>query len=465
MERARLIDRPSPAGSRPFGTAWLPELQMGIDLAAAGYDEREWTLEAAVAVWGYDDAGAPVSLRSDLSARTRLLVRRPAEPERFSGVVVLEPLHPDLDQALLWNALAPWILEQGHAWAGVTVYPHTAEQLRTSFAPERYADLDIPAAGVEFDLLGAAAVACADEEAAGAAADTILVGGMSATGSLCRVFHQDGFRERWTRRDGRPAVDAVLIGISSGGAPGAGYPPLSPGVAELPMSDPRRVVAGRGAAVAEVLSETESETHESMMRDDGDEPRDRYRLYQVAGTAHIEARPSILVNRHQAELAGVRRPAFETVEEVGDGRLDGVLRAVADALVAWVRADQAPPRAERFVFEGPELLARDADGNVTGGVRTPWIAVPTARYAPHSTAADSCEPPPEWMPFARPEMLARLVGARHPFPAEELLRRYGSRAGYLERYAEAVRASVASGLLREPDALELLREAPGRWRG
>jgi hypothetical protein len=69
------------------------------------------------------------------------------------------------------------------------------------------------------------------------------------------------------------------------------------------------------------------------------------------------------------------------------------------------------------------------------------------------------------MPFSRPEMLARLVGSMHPFSLAELRRRYGTRAAYLDRFAEAVRAEVAHGLLLETDAAELLREAPKRWRG
>lgn len=69
------------------------------------------------------------------------------------------------------------------------------------------------------------------------------------------------------------------------------------------------------------------------------------------------------------------------------------------------------------------------------------------------------------MPFGRPEMLARLVGSMHPFPLAELRTRYGTRAAYLDRFADAVRAEVENGLLLEADAVELLRDAPQRWRG
>jgi hypothetical protein len=52
-----------------------------------------------------------------------------------------------------------------------------------------------------------------------------------------------------------------------------------------------------------------------------------------------------------------------------------------------------------------------------------------------------------------------------PFGLAELRSRYGTRAAYLDRFADAVRAEVTNGLLLEEDAAELLREAPRRWRG
>jgi hypothetical protein len=69
------------------------------------------------------------------------------------------------------------------------------------------------------------------------------------------------------------------------------------------------------------------------------------------------------------------------------------------------------------------------------------------------------------MPFGQPEMLARLVGSMRPFSIGELRGRYGSRAAYLDRFAAAVRDEVRHGLLLDEDADELLRQAPGRWRG
>jgi hypothetical protein len=451
--------------SVPFGTAFLPELNMGIDLSRYGYAEEEYLFRGTATVWRHGAGGNHEAVRSDLPFCTRVLVRRPASG-RSSGLLQVEPLHPDLDSALVWNAIHPWILRGRHSWMGVTVFAPVARQLAEFVDPERYAEVDIPEDGMLYDVLGAAIRSAIAGDFGPITADRIILAGMSATGSFTRVTLQDGFHERWTRADGRRLIDGYVIGISSGGAGMAGYPSLSSEDAELAPDDPRRTIAPRDAVAFEVLSETEAETHERVTREDSDEPGSLYRLYEIGATAHIEAHPSVLTNLQQYERCGGVRPAFEVREQRSDARFDLYLRGAFEAMERWLANGELPPRAERFQHRtGTEELVRDADGNVLGGVRTPWLTVPTAAYAPHSTASEESERPPEWMPFGDPQMLARLVGSMHPFSIAELRERYGSRATYLDRFTLAVRDEVRRGLLLEEDADELLRDAPARWRG
>ncbi|THG31597.1 hypothetical protein E6C64_05865 [Naasia lichenicola] len=359
----------------------------------------------------------------------------------------------------------------GHTWVGVTVFPSSARLLREDIDPDRYASLEIAEDGLQYDVLGSAISqliqgSLGEKALGGARADRVLLSGMSATGSFTRIFLQEGFHERWTRSDGRALIDGYLIGISSGGAGAAGYPPLSADDHELSADDPRRTVRGHGAVVFEVLSETEAETHQPVTRPDSDEAGDRYRLYEIAGTAHIEARPSVLTNLEQFERGGGSRPAFDVQEARSDARFDVYLRGAFEAMDRWIAAGEPAPRAECFTHvDGAEELQRDADGNVLGGVRAPWLDVPTAVYSPHSTSSPESEPPPPWMPFGDPEMLAWLVGSMRLLPLSELRRRYGNRSAYLRRFAESVAAERARGLLLDEEARELLREAPSRWRG
>lgn len=467
MSHRTVEPSPTTADSVPFGTAWLPELVMGVDLDAHDYVEDEFLLSGTASVWHHPEVGAASAPRlRDVPFCTRVLVRRPRDPGAASGFVQLEPLHPDLDSALVWNSIHPWLLREGHSWVGVTAFARLADQLRDELDPARYARLDIPEDGQHFEIVGEAVRALVAGELGPVAAEQIVMAGMSATGSFCRVFLQEGFHDRLRDEFGRALVDGYLIGISSGGAGAAGYPPLGDDDPVLPDDDPRRIVTGHGAVVVELLSETESETHGSVTREDSDAPDDRYRLLQIAGTAHIEARESVLTNLQQFEDAGGRRPAFAVVEPRSDARFDLYVRGAFAAIRSWIVDGIPAPRGARLpVRPGVEELERDAEGAAVGGIRPPWIEVPTAVYAPHGTVSDESEPPPEWMPFSAPQMLARLVGTMRRLPLRDIHERYGTRGAYLRRFAAAARRHVAERYLLAEDADELIRSATSRWHG
>ena len=104
------------------------------------------------------------------------------------------------------------------------------------------------------------------------------------------------------------------------------------------------------------------------------------------------------------------------------------------------------------------VSALDADGNETGGVRLPAIAVPLATYtgwnvrhpsiggfgqalAPGGTLAGSA------IPFARNR--EERLAAGDPRPSIE--ERYGSRAEYLERVRECAESLAGAGYLLADD--------------
>ncbi len=467
---------PVDASSQPLGTAWLPEHGRGIDLAAHGYVEKEYLVSGVAATWTWD-----AQLRAEPSGRarftTRMLVRRPADPARFSGGVQLEPHHPDEDRALSWAMIAPWIVRRGHAHVGVTQEPATVPDL-IAWDPQRYGELSIPEPTMRWEILGQVAAAIRAGAVTGLeAVRRVVLSGWSMTGTFCRTFLGEGFHER-CRVDSAPAIDGYVICISSGGAGRAGYGTLRPGT-QIPLDDPRRTIGAHGVPAVELLSEGESETHRDVLRSDGDGADDLYRLYQVAGTGHVVTGvPSLTTNRLQMEQRGAAPLPREINERPSDARMDLVARAVFDAADRWIDAGTPPPRAARFDYgdhgdAGPRghmpeslPLVRDADGNAVGGVRTPWVEVPTAAYLPHSTPRPGrCLPAPH-APYANPALLADLIAHMEPFEMAELKRRYGNSEAYMERFERCARTLSAAGWLLEEDLPELLatREAGcGRW--
>ena len=474
------VDGPLSVDERsvPLGTAWLAHRQLGIDLATHGYEELEFIVSGLADAWTWDPDLRAVSLGARPFS-TRVLVRRPIEPARFSGAVQLEPHHPDEDRALTWGMIAPWVVRCGHAHVGVTQHPPTVADL-VAWDPERYSQLSIPDSTQRWDIVGllAAGIATGAVPAfADLAVKRTLLSGWSMTGTFCRTFLGEGFHDR-CRVDGAAVIDGYVICISSGGAGRPGYASLGNGRV-LPLGDRRRTIGVYGVPVVELLSEAESETQRDVLRPDADGPDDLYRLYQIAGTGHvITGRRSPATNRAQMRERGFATPPREINEMPSDARMDLVTQALFAAVDRWVADGVAPPRTERFRYDArssagvrgrmPESLPleRDVDGNVVGGIRAPWVGVPFATYLPHSTPRPGrCEPSAH-APYSDPALVADLVAHMEPFPVPELKRRYGNSRSYMGRFEQAARTLAGTGCLLADDLPELLashRESCGDW--
>lgn len=456
---------PATHRSRPFGTAYLADSGRGVDLEPHGYVEEERLVSGVADEWSYNHSCSASPRTKNVPFTTRMLIRRPVEGRGASGLVLLEPLHPNLDSAMTWRTTHEWALRNGHTWVGVTQDASMAGMLRDRFG-QRYSSISIPRSGLGYDILGDVAVALRTGAVPDISAERIILSGWSATGSFCRVYLQDGFHDRHRLPDGTPAVDGIAICISSGAAGQAGYPPLSADCPPLSAGDPRRIVHGDGRPVFEILSEMESETHFASLRPDSDDSDDRYRLYQIAGTSHVDGHDESLTNAEQSRQVGIEVPDNRINEGASDARMDLVAHALFEALDRWIADDIVPPVADRFDFadgqgehEDPAELVRDRHGNVAGGIRTPWIDAPVASYAPHSTPAPASCQPPAWSPLGTPELVARLIGNRTPFSPETLGNLYSSRQEFLDRYADSVRNCADQGFLLPLDSDILIEHA------
>jgi hypothetical protein len=464
--------------SGPLGAAWLPRPGRGLGLTASGYREEEYLISGQADDWTWDEHLRPVTVEA-VPFISRILLRRPADPADFSGAVFCEPNHADYDRSLTWSATAPWLVRSGHAHVGVTQEPAVLPDL-ARWDPARYGELSIPRPGQRWDIVGLVAAVLAGNGTgllAGARVKRVIMSGWSQTGTFCRTFLGEGFHAR-SRAGNRPAVSGYVICISSGGAARPGYGVLRPS-AVLPPGDPRRTVGAYGVPVVELLSESESETHQAVLRPDCDDRADPYRLYQVAGTGHVTGHHELATNRLQLAARGWATPPPEVNERLSDGRMDLVARAVFAAVDRWVADGTVPPRMPgRFQYADPASplprgrlpgsvpLVRDDDGNVAGGIRTPWVEVPLGGHFPHSTPVPGrCQPAPH-APYSDPALLADLWAHLASFPRTELIRRYGDRDEYLSRVAAAAQAAVRDGWLLADDVPEYLagaKEEAGAW--
>jgi Alpha/beta hydrolase domain len=455
------------AERRPFGTGWARPGETGPDLEAAGYTEEELIVSGTADIYDYDDQFRLRTRDREVPYTTRVLVRKPADPSRSSGVVQLEPLHPSMDRDLTWRAIHPWIIRNGHAWVGVTQAPVMARTLSQTVDSERYGQLSIRDSGLAWEIVSQVASALRAGALGITGVNSMYMSGWSMTGTFCRVFLGDGFHARTLTADDGPAIDGYVIGISSGSFMAGGYQPVSDGSGFLPASDPRRVIGAHAVPVIELLSEFESETHTGALRPDSDGPGDPYRLYQVAGACHASSRQrGRWPGDVQARTLGLGdRP--DLVEQPSTFPLEYVATAVFEHLHRWAADGVLPPRAPRLRFgdasegeirgKSPEArpLARDVHGNAAGGVRSTYVDVPVATYIPHSTLRDGPAPTREGGPVIDGD----LSGHMRPFSQEKLRSLYDSEALYREAVSARAAELLKEGWLLDPEAAEVISEA------
>jgi hypothetical protein len=409
----------------------------------SGYVEEEFLVRGAA------DALDPDGrvLAADARYATRVLVRRPASPDAFSGTVVIEPFHNLGEGAPIWGVSGAWIVEKGHAWIGVTVHsgsfgaafgraPGGVPMLR-AFDPVRYAELDLarfenpppirmqqgPAGFDPIEMRWRLAIAHPQGTGiVGAIGQTVKGGatgvlagfeiarvygcGASQTGQFWRLFVDRDGHDASRLPDGRPAFDAYAISV-----------------APVPESRPA------DATIVNILSEGEvvGTLNPRMMcaPDDGENPR--VRGYEIPGTPHaIRFRP---------DMASPPRD-HDAVHT--DCSFDLMVHAIMDNLDAWVRDGTPMPGGARITRDLSTLdgVARDEHGNALGGWRGPWLDAPRAQYLARCT----CGP---------------TVGEMIPFSDAEMARIYGSRDGYVKAWSRAVDDCVARHALTPRGAARL----------
>src|SRR3954471_24093482 len=126
------------ATSYPFLAAH--RLQEPIDLAKIGYVEEEFFVSGRANVYDWAADGTLTVKSANAPYTTRILVRRPADPARFSGSVIVEPIHApngnDFPLMFAWSG--DYVFEHHDAYVGITVDPTSIKSLQ-KFNAARYA--------------------------------------------------------------------------------------------------------------------------------------------------------------------------------------------------------------------------------------------------------------------------------------------------------------------------------------
>jgi alpha/beta hydrolase family protein len=166
-------------------------------------------------------------------------------------------------------------------------------------------------------------------------------------------------------------------------------------------------------------------------RQDGDEAGKQYRLYEFAAIGHVDSRDNVrlLPNPCAKPLSTFLTQAYFSVS--------------LNHLLQWVDKGVVPPRAKRILLDRDatndgSTMALDANGNPLGGIRSPYVDVPTAKYAPVNTAAEPLIANPSEYVRANglqgANIMCRLSAYQEPFSAAKLREMYGSKREYLRKF-------------------------------
>jgi len=412
----------------------------GVDLAPLGYVEEEYLVSGEANVYAYNSAGAVVVKTANVDYTTRILVRRPTNPKRFSGTVRVETMHPQYGADFVWPRVVDYVVARGDAMVSISMRRGEASGIESMqrFDPVRYASINFKEDGLNWDVIAQVGRLLKSRTAAnplnGYGVTRLTAQGWSGGGALLLIFISDGFHDRWRMPDGRPIFDAYFVGEPSG------YPRINSTAQAVPNTDPRQKV--RPIDVPAISLHTRPQ-EPYRRRPDGNRPGDRYRVYEVAGASHNNRRLPIIYKQPPGGLG-----KGGCVAELSWFPLHHYFKMTLARLDAWTLRRVAPPPSQRMQLKPDGTPMLDANGNPVGGVRSTYLDVPIARYFTNSGSGASCN----------------QDGAQEAIPVDKLIARYRNHGGYVGSVNRRATELERAGWLLPADAREVRMEA-ARARG
>lgn len=408
------VEGPITAGIH--GRPWFSSL---VDLTPHGYVEKEFFFS------GMSEGATPY--------KTRMVVRRPVDPEDFSGTVYVEWVNVTggRDLETLWPAGHPTLLREGHAYVVVSAQLVGVTELR-AWDPVRYGTLnhpgDTPHSFRIFEQVIQAIRSPGDVDPLGGLdAEYVIATGDSQSAGRLTSYIEGGY-----------AIDGHIDGF----LPGRG---------------------GGNEATGEVAEQLGVPMLWILEEDQEPRPADTgwQKFWFQAGAAHAPFDWEHYVWRSDMRDLGQNAPLPDAVNAgCSINRGEGyAVRSGIHWINQWVRGldepgrrngpgqgqahrpahgDFVPPTAPRMVRDENGDLVRDEDGHALGGIRYPYIEVPVAL-----NTAEGCP----------------LFGTYEPFSSQEILSRYPTHEEYVAQVEAAVEAAVDNGFLLPADKKRIMAEA------
>ena len=436
---ASFVPVPYTSTSVPFNTR-LEELTTDH----TGYTEMEFFVSGNANLYMKDaTTGNAIVNTPNHPYTSRILVRLPADPSKFSGNAVMEIYNgtPGYDADVEWTQTKNLLLRHGDAWVGITNGTGPANVLKNDYAPKnapgRYDPINFTNAGYVWDLISQTGALIKNN------ATTHLLPGyqvkhlyaMAESGAAqTLVLYINDIHPFWRMANGGPVFDGFMPDERFGTGS-----TLSPGVAAWPTCSPRLVLH---SDVPIMNVETQPDLLSSqawcVRRADSDKMGDRFRSWELPGSPHLTPLVTDDDNSHR-DLDGTLF-VYSTFtcthqSQVSMFPKEYFKQAALGALYRWANHNVPPPKAPpiSLVTPAPPVLTPvsyvlDEFGNETGGLRTPFVDFPDRQWVVNDTTVTSTGP--------LGTLFCTLYGYTVPFTTDELNSLYKSHEEYVRGVAE-----------------------------
>ncbi len=425
-----------------------------IDLKPYGYTEAEYfvagvahAFKPAPGTMLTPDGRWTVAPGDAASYRTRILVRKPPAA-KFNGTVVVEFMQEyfgtERDTSFRWNGES--LLRHGYGWVGVSLHhegiddpspPHTftyngqtltAGMTLARWDPERYGSLSVPSSDLSYDILSQVGRAIGPNRPKGEVDpfQGLKVRKLIAVGDTVAAQ--------------RLAIYINAVQLQAQVFDGFVLKDLSPSDLKLAQGVPtpaaRPVRTDTNAPVI-VLATT------TAVMDLGQQPEgQKLRFWEPAGSSHTTGPYMARVGKANLRDLGQNAESCP-VDYANTFPLQYIYAAAIVAVDRWAKTGRPAPSFPQLQVIGggkDKTTPTDAHGNAVGGIRTPWVDAPIARY--------------DW----RGECIGGS-GRTFPFSAEQLKALYGAPAAYRRKFDAAATVAERSGVLLPEDAQAAKRAA------
>lgn len=436
----------APAIGTPMSATVMP-------MQANGYAETEYFLQGQANRYRITDPMKDAQkIDSGNAYTTRALVRRPTDPARFNGTVIVEWLNVTLDQDIdfVFGATRELLIREGYAWIGVSAQRNGIEAMK-KWNPQRYSALSVAASNID---------PANGKEVDPANPLIMAVGGDVLAWDIFSQVGQLAESNTSPMLSGLPVKHVIAAAESQSTLKVSTYyntlQPLHH------VYDGFLFYDRTGTLRTDVDAKTiaiGTEIFTALMGQPPQNDTDHQRWWEVNGASHFSldeiqnyvdpfikrdaafrgANAQVLNLSELTALKGPCEPA-EIYSRVPNG---DVMKAALKSLNNWISGGPAPASAPRFVVDDQNNYVRDANGQILGGIST------AAQDAPISTNAGIGKGP--W--FCGPS------GNHVDFTPAQLCQRYGNHDAYVSRVKAIVNTNVRDGVLLPEEAQKTVNEA------